>query len=233
MKETNNINSTFTADRWKTEKLKSDQEKSLNPSARLDKDAFMKLLLTELQYQDPTSPMDSAKMLEQTSQLAGLEMQENTNKTMKLITEQMQNSLAMTAMGTLGKMAHLSSNAVLKDETMAGKKINFALNLKEEAVSGDVEIYDSKMNQIKTMPFGELKSGLNNFSWDGKNKDGEEAPVGEYLVKAKYKTKDGSTKESLLGSYPVEAVRFVDGKAQIKIGGEYMPIEKIKEFTEA
>ncbi|HUH42926.1 MAG TPA: flagellar hook capping FlgD N-terminal domain-containing protein, partial [Sulfurimonas sp.] len=46
----------------------------------LGKDDFMKLLLVELQYQDPTEPMDTEKILTQTSQLAPLEASENTNK---------------------------------------------------------------------------------------------------------------------------------------------------------
>jgi flagellar basal-body rod modification protein FlgD len=40
----------------------------------LSKDDFMTLLLVELQHQDPTEPMDSEKILSQTSQLATLEL---------------------------------------------------------------------------------------------------------------------------------------------------------------
>ena len=53
---------------------------TVNPNGVLGKDDFLKLLLLELKYQDPTSPMDSEKILSQTSQLAGLEASENTNK---------------------------------------------------------------------------------------------------------------------------------------------------------
>ncbi len=42
-----------------------------------------KTSLIELQHQDPTDPMDSDKMLTQTSQLSALEMQQNTNTTMQ------------------------------------------------------------------------------------------------------------------------------------------------------
>ena len=45
----------------------------------LQKDDFLKLLLVELQHQDPTEPMDSEKILSQTSQLATLESAQNTN----------------------------------------------------------------------------------------------------------------------------------------------------------
>ena len=46
----------------------------------LSKDDFMKLFLAEMQHQDPTEPMDSEKILTQTSQLATIESTDNTNK---------------------------------------------------------------------------------------------------------------------------------------------------------
>ena len=83
-----------------------------NPGAILSKDSFMKLLLVELQHQDPTAPMDSDKILTQTSQLASLETQENTNKVMTELSTQMKANMDMGAIGAIGKMASLGSNAV-------------------------------------------------------------------------------------------------------------------------
>ena len=56
-----------------------------NPSSALGKDDFLKLLLTEMQYQDPTQPMDTDKILSQTSQLATLESADNTNKALEAL----------------------------------------------------------------------------------------------------------------------------------------------------
>ena len=88
----------FTTDIWAANEAAqkaSNVTGGVNPNSQLDKDAFLKLLLVELQHQDPTEPMDSAKMLEQTSQLATVEMQEKTNQVMTQLSEQMQASASL------------------------------------------------------------------------------------------------------------------------------------------
>lgn len=42
----------------------------VNPSALLDRDAFLKLLVAQLRYQDPTKPVDSSAMVAQSAQLS-------------------------------------------------------------------------------------------------------------------------------------------------------------------
>ena len=44
-----------------------------NPGADLDRDAFLKLLVAQLRYQDPTNPTDPSSMMAQTSQLTMVE----------------------------------------------------------------------------------------------------------------------------------------------------------------
>ena len=60
----------------------SSNDKVFNPNSQLDKDAFMKLFLTELEHQDPTSPMDTDKMLQQTAYLSTMEMNDNMQKSL-------------------------------------------------------------------------------------------------------------------------------------------------------
>ncbi len=68
---------------------KSQQESAPRIANGLDKDAFMKLFLEQLKNQDPTSPMETEKIITQTAQLTQVEMQEENKKAMKEMVESM------------------------------------------------------------------------------------------------------------------------------------------------
>lgn len=46
---------------------------STTPPGTLDKQAFLELLVTQLRYQDPSSPMDTSQLMAQTTQLSTME----------------------------------------------------------------------------------------------------------------------------------------------------------------
>lgn len=233
MASTSDVTTQFTSQKAAASKQAAKNEKAsgtgTNPGAELDKDAFMKLLLTELKHQDPTSPMDTEKMLTQTSQLATLEMQQNTNKTMTQLVEQLKSSSSMYALGSLGKMATTSSNVTLSDEN---RDVNFALYFKKPAKSGSVQVLDKNSKVVYEASFKDMHEGIHKFQWDGKTSSGEKIPNGTYTIRANYLGTDNNKYTTNLGTYPVEAVRFTDGKAQVKLAGEYVGVDKISEFFE-
>ena len=201
-----------------------------NPNSQLDKDAFMKLLLTELQYQDPTSPMDTEKMLTQTSQLAAVEMQENTNKAMKDLVNQLKSNANAYAISALGKMVSTGSSAVtLTDEK---KDANFALYFKSDLANGKLEVKNTNGQVVRSIDLNNLNSGVHKLTWDGKDETGNQVPNGSYNVAVSYTGKDGKEYKTQVGNYPVEAVKFVDGKAMMKVAGEYVSMDSVKEFYE-
>jgi len=199
-----------------------------NPNSALDKDAFLKLLLVELQYQDPTEPMDSEKILTQTSQLATLESTENMSKTMEELVEKMNSNMDMGAIGAIGKMASLGSNAVTLQDGLA----QFEVYFQEEIKSGKLTIKDKDGNLVKTVSLDEQigKSGVLAFQWDGYNDDGELLDDGYYSVKAEYLDANDEQQETQFGIYPVESVRYEDGSPLMKLGSSYVPMEYIVEF---
>ena len=201
-----------------------------NPNSQLDKDAFMKLLLTELQHQDPTSPMDTEKMLTQTSQLAAVEMQENTNKAMKDLVNQLKSNANAYAISALGKMVSTGSSAVtLTDEK---KDANFAIYFKSDLANGKLEVKNANGQVVRSIDLNNLNSGVHKLTWDGKDETGNQVPNGSYNVSVNYTGKDGKEYKTQVGNYPVEAVKFVDGKAMMKVAGEYVSMDSVKEFYE-
>ncbi|EAK3810875.1 flagellar basal body rod modification protein [Campylobacter coli] len=212
-----------------------------NPNATLDKDAFLKLLLIELQHQDPTDPMDSDKMLTQTSQLSALEMQQNTNTTMQKMVETMQKlsdsfstSMSTSALGAIGKMATVSDNKIKL--TGADELIALKMYLPEDSDENGVtlEIYDSN-NKLVFSEKSDAKSisqGLFTMEWPGRNNDGVYAGDGEYTVKMVYNNKNGEKITANYGTYPIEGIVFKDGVAYAKMAGQEVPFDAIQEITD-
>ncbi|MDK2871595.1 MAG: flagellar basal-body rod modification protein FlgD [bacterium] len=56
---------------------------SSSGNSELDKDAFLKILITQLRYQDPLSPMDDKEFVAQMAQFSTLEQVTNMSKNLE------------------------------------------------------------------------------------------------------------------------------------------------------
>ncbi|NOR58659.1 MAG: flagellar hook capping protein [Sulfurimonas sp.] len=203
----------------------------------LGKDDFMTLLLVELQHQDPTEPMDSEKILSQTSQLATLEASENTNKALSDLSTSLKASQNFSSISAIGKTADLGSNAIGHDE---GSTSSFEVYFPQEIKTGTVEILDSEGKIVATMPIDmkdadgnvldKKASDVYQFDWDGMLTDGSAAGSGVYYITASYTNPAGEAQTTRMGTYPIEAVRFENGSAQVKVGSNYVALDKVKEI---
>jgi flagellar basal-body rod modification protein FlgD len=201
---------------------------AVNPKSILGKDDFLKLLLTELEHQDPTSPMDTEKILTQTSQLATLETQQNTNKTLEKIADQFQSSANLSAINAIGKLAKMGSKVKLEKD----KEASFNINFEKEVKSGNIDIYNSNKELVKSIPIKEGASGNTLFKWDGTDNSSKPLPEGFYEVSGKYTDKDGNSHQIDFGTYPIEGVSFDNGKVMLKIGNQYVPMENISQILD-
>ncbi len=193
----------------------------------LGKDDFMTLLLVELQHQDPTEPMDSEKILTQTSQLATLEASENTNQALSDLAASLGSTQQYTTIAAIGKTADLGSNAIGYDE---GSTSSFEVYFPQDIASGTVEILDTNGQIVSTMNIEPNQSGVYQFDWNGSLSNGDIAESGMYYITASYKNPAGDDLTTRMGAYPIESVRFEDGAALVKVGSSYVDIENVVEI---
>lgn len=198
-----------------------------NPNGILGKDDFLKLLLVELQYQDPTDPMDSDKILSQTSQLATLESAENTNKSLEALSASLLTSTQFSTVGAIGKIADTGSNGMLFEQ---GQTPNFEIYFPDAIAAGNVEIKDSNGNVVKTIPIAPNDKGVYSFDWNGVTDAGNGADSGVYYIEASYSNPAGENLKTRAGAYPIESIRFEDGESLLKLGSSYVPFNSIVEI---
>jgi len=197
-----------------------------NPNGILGKDDFLKLLLVELQYQDPTAPTDTEKILSQTSQLAALESADNTNKALEGLAASLGNSQQFSTIAAIGKTADLGSDAIAHEK---GSSSTFEVYFPNAIEQGTVDITDTNGNTVGTLDVGTNPAGVYKFTWDGISATGNAVDSGVYSVNARYTDPNGTAQTTRLGAYPIESVRFDNGNTLVKVGSNYVPLENIRE----
>ena len=200
--------------------------KAAKDNTALGKDDFMKLLLVQLQYQDPTAPMDADKILTQTSQLASLESSNNTKDALTKLTKAMGSTNQFSTIAAIGKTADLGSDAISHEK---GSSSTFEVYFPKDVEQGTVSITDRSGTTVGTLDVGTNPAGVYKFTWDGLNASGTTIDSGIYSVNADYVDKSGKAQKTRLGAYPIESVRFDQGKTLVKVGSSYVPLENVKE----
>ena len=205
-------------------------DKVFNPKSQLDKDAFLKLFIKQLEMQDPTDPMDTDKMLEQTASLTTLEMNNNMQTTLNKLANQLSSTQELNTINAIGKMADTKERYLNVTDEDSAK--DFELYFGDDISNGNVIIKDKSGNIVRTFPLEAHTKGILSFEWDLTDNNGNRIPSDTYEVEAQYTSPDGTQHQTALGAYPIESVKFENGEVYAKLGSSYVPFSKIKEIYE-
>lgn len=159
--------------------------------ATLDKDAFLKLLLTQLKNQDPTNPMKSHEMAAQLAQFTSLEKLTNIDSGIADLKKVQTPTQNFEALSLIGKAVSGDSSKVIRTEGDKVHDIRFNLAADSQAV--DISILNGQGEEIRHLTFNGLKEGKNEVSWNGLMEDGTEARAGSYQVKIDAKASNGQS----------------------------------------
>ncbi len=166
------------------------QAKSIDNQSE-DSQMFMKLLIAQLQNQDPSSPADTADFMQQISTLSNVESIQNLANTMETMSSTMLSSqAALQASSMVGQRAYVNTN--IAQLTQEEGYVDGVVSTGVSASNIRISIYDGGGNLVDEVDMGAMAAGDHNFAW----KAGEGVPVGNYRIVAEAATgADGSYEE--------------------------------------
>ena len=135
----------------------------------LGKDDFLNLLVTQLKYQDPLNPLDSADFTAQLAQFSSLEALENINTNIESMISEQVDATNSQSISFIGKTVYAYGSYINLNQ---GVSDDLCFELESDASAVYVNIYNEAEDIIKTIDLGSLNGGSKHTAWDGKDKDG-------------------------------------------------------------
>lgn len=157
-----------------------------------DMNTFLTLLTTQLQYQDPLDPMDTAEYTNQLVQYSNVEQAIQTNAKLDNLLSLSIYNLGVQAAGYVGKTVQVLGDMMPLDGGVAKSTYTLSKNVE----SCTITVKDTDGNVVYTAQ-GETSAGAHDFVWDGKNSAGEQLPDGVYQISVSTTVPNGESAASV------------------------------------
>ncbi|MBN2290115.1 MAG: flagellar hook assembly protein FlgD [Candidatus Glassbacteria bacterium] len=210
-------------------------EKSVQDRNALAKDDFLKLLVAQLQNQDPMNPASNQEFASQLAQFSSLEqlqqmssyLQESVEAN-RLLGQTIENEVANSY---IGKDVRAVGNVL---QLIDGEDPVIRFHQDQASADTKVRIYDGLSGSwVHTLELGARPAGAMELVWDGKDASGERLPEGYYIFNAEatdYENYAIDTVGYVHGS--VTGVRYVDGVARLLVDEQEVALEDVFDVVE-
>jgi flagellar basal-body rod modification protein FlgD len=191
----------------------------------MSQDDFLKLLLTQLQAQDPLKPLDNQEFAAQLATFNSLDQLMGINKKLEVVQGQQQQLSQLEATALIGKEVRALGDGVTISEGK-GATLHYAINANAGRVV--VNIKDKAGNLVRTIEVGSQKAGDQSVTWDGKNTAGNPVEAGTYTFEVKAFDQSGNTvRTNTFVQGVVTGVDLVGNEPLLEVGGIKIPVSAV------
>ena len=148
-------------------------------------DDFLKLLMAQMQNQDPMEPMDTTQFTNQLVQFAEIEQSlKQSDKFDQLIASNAKIAEAFVSNQNSASLDYLGHKVEFEGNYtyLKQKEADFTFSLPAELDNAFVSIYDANDNLVSGEEMQNLTSGKNHYIWNGKDLDGNPLSEGNYRL---------------------------------------------------
>jgi flagellar basal-body rod modification protein FlgD len=189
---------------------------------------FLTLLTTQLQNQDPMSPLDTNQFTQQLVQFASVEQQLKTNDQLTSLVTLQQTAQSTQALTFVGKTAVVDGSTAALTNGAATWDLNVPTN-----ANVNVSITNSTGQTVFSGSYNVTAGNNQAFAWDGKGNDGTQWPDGKYTMTATGADTAGNTVAvSTQIQGVVNSVDLTQSPPLLSINGQTYTINQIKSITQ-
>jgi flagellar basal-body rod modification protein FlgD len=186
-------------------------------------DTFLQLLTTQLQNQDPLSPMDSNQFTQQLVAFAGVEQQINTNDNLQSLIGLSVSQNASSAVGYIGHSVVMTNGM----GALTNGTVDWTYNLATASAGTTLTVTNSS-GQVVYTGSGGTAAGNNDFTWNGQDSNGNQLPDGQYTLAVSATGSDGSPITTTVASKAlVTAVDMSGSTPLLVLGSMEIPLSDV------
>lgn len=181
----------------------------------LGQEAFLKLLVAQLQNQDPLNPQENHEFVAQLAQFSSLEQTVGINDRLDILSLQNQGMANSQIVNMVGKEATIKGDIVTLQGQ--GQPVPVAFTIDSSVTSAEIEIRDGSGRKIRTIQAGARSSGSAQVLWNGLDDTGLPQPAGPYQVRVVAKNGDTPVSVTQQSTGVIQAVSFNQGFPVIEL----------------
>ncbi|MFT5482478.1 MAG: flagellar basal-body rod modification protein FlgD [Halieaceae bacterium] len=200
------------------------------PRSELGQEDFFKLMVAQLENQDPSKPMDNFEFLSQIAQFGTVDGIQGLNEGFSNISSVLYANQAVEAAGLVGRSVVTDSNVGLLG---ASGSLGATIDIPQTATEVALYIQDMSGRLVHTELLGSAGAGELKIQWDGTDASGNAVSPGQYRISAEAVVAGQNQVAQVYAHSVVDSVT-VDGNGNGVLlnlaGGEQVPVTGVKSF---
>ena len=185
---------------------------------------FLTLLTTQLQNQDPSSPMDPNAFTTELVQMTGVQQQLLSNQLLQQLVNASPSSGVSGSVGLIGQTVSATSATA----NLTNGQASWSYDLPTAASSATVSVTNSTGQVVYTGTAPSFSQGASTFNWNGQTNAGVQLPDGTYTLSIAAQDASGGAITPTVGvSGTVSSVQNVGGTTMVTIGSSQVPVSSI------
>lgn len=161
-------------------------------SNELGQDAFLKLMITQMNNQNPLEPQSNSEFVAQLAQFSSVEGLEKLNTTTEAMAASNQSSQALQASSMVGRTVKVSTDSA---QFNGSTNIVGTAELPFSTSSIQMNVYNSAGVLVDKQALGGRAAGDFDFAWNGNGLDGQALPAGDYRFEVLATQGNGEAKQ--------------------------------------